>query len=87
MLLPDDKLKVKLKVSCINICDGSIVIKIETVNNHSEKVLEGYQNCASNHCGSVHFHQPAFATSRYGYGSVQFIPYSMSYGMVQMLIF
>ena len=40
MLLPCDELKVK--VSCINMCcDGSIVVKIETVNDCGEKVLEG----------------------------------------------
>jgi fatty acid synthase subunit alpha, fungi type len=39
MLLPNDELKVK--VSRIDIRDGSIVVKIETVNDRGEKVLEG----------------------------------------------
>ena len=38
MLLPDDELKVK--VSRISMHDGSIVVKIETVNDRGEKVLE-----------------------------------------------
>ena len=37
MLLPGDKLKVK--ISRIGMCDGNIVVKIETVNDRSENVL------------------------------------------------
>jgi fatty acid synthase subunit beta len=39
MALPGDELKVNIRH--VGMRDGSIVIKIETINDHGEKVLEG----------------------------------------------